>query len=61
MSELTQCNRCKLQKIKHGAKKAGQKIKIVRDPVDGFPGGIRVLVNNLEEVWFAEISDGCVC
>lgn len=67
MSELTQCNYCKLRDIKYIANKLGKEVKI--EP-NSQHGGIDVLVKlpgeewNREKhfvAWFMELGTNCGC
>lgn len=73
MSELTQCNYCHLQSIKHRAKQNGDKV-VLRESMGGtnvyvIPKGVVLPLSRFNykipdkffKAWFMEIGSSCCC
>lgn len=66
MSELTRCNYCDYEALKREAKKRGERVRTVPDKDSHWPNAVRVEVFrdgkwHDRQVWFAALTDHCVC
>lgn len=73
MSEMTQCNRCRLKDIRKRAKDEKQRVTLIRDVINGgyevyvHPRDVKIrdLSENDQKaywvLWVKEITDTCIC
>lgn len=69
MGRGTQCNYCTLRGVRLRAKEQHQVVTIIEKPMERFIKGVDVYVHPIGEslhqkywrMWFAELTDHCVC